>query len=170
LDDGLGPYIKEKEITFLEFLSPFCPNPPQGPFKVYAQHNAFFHSTARDICPRQAFLIDLCEAISTAMEVGDHVVLLIDGNSNMKGSDLSRTLQQLSLQEIILSKHGLQGPATNKRNSTSTPIDGIWMTTGLSYDKCGYFAYDAVAPTDHRCLWVDLSFISAFGLTMPPLG
>jgi len=104
------------------------------------------------------------------MEVGDHVVLLIDGNLNMKGSDLSRTLQQLSLQEIILSKHGLQGSATNKRNSTSTPIDGIWMTAGLSYDKCSYFAYDAVAPTDHCCLWVDLSFISAFGHTMPPLG
>jgi hypothetical protein len=152
--------------TFWIFVA-YRPNPPQGPFTVYAQHNSFFHTHARDICPQKAFLVDLCSEISSAMEIGDHVVLLIDGNWNMKDSDLSKALQQLSLQEIILSKHGREGPATSKCNSTSTPIDGIWMSLGLGYDKCGCFAYDEVAPSDHRCLWVDLSFINAFGHNMP---
>jgi hypothetical protein len=43
------------------------------------------------------------------------------------------------------------------------------MSLGLGYDKCRYFAYDEVAPSNHCCLWVDLSFINAFGHNMPPL-
>jgi hypothetical protein len=160
---------KGKDNHILRIFVAYRPNPPQGPFTVYAQHNAFFHSIARDICPRRAFLVDLCEAISIAMEAGDHVVLFIDGNSDMKRSDLSKALQQLSLREIILSKQGQDGPATYRHNSTRTSIDGIWMSTGLGYEKCGYFAYNEVVPSDHRCLWVDLSFISAFGHNMPPL-
>jgi len=97
---------KGKGNHTLRILVAYRPNPPQGPFTVYAQHNSFFHTIARDICPQRAFLVDLCNKISSALEIGNHVVLLIDGNSNMKGSDLSKALQQLPLQEIILSKHG----------------------------------------------------------------
>jgi 23S rRNA pseudoU1915 N3-methylase RlmH len=93
---------KGKDNHILRIFVAYRPNPPQGPFTVYAQHNAFFHSIARDICPRRAFLVDLCEAISIAMEAGNYVVLLIDGNSDMKRSVLSKALQQISLREITL--------------------------------------------------------------------
>jgi len=108
----------------------YCPNPPQGPFTVYAQHNAFFNSIARDIRPRQAFLVDLKDETQKSLEAGDHVVLLLDGNSSMKGSDLSNVLQQLSLKESIISKHGNSGPATH------------------NVARCSYFAYDEVVPSE----------------------
>jgi hypothetical protein len=134
---------KGKGSHTLRIFTAYHPNPPQGPFTVYAQHNAYFHSIQRDICPRHAFLVDLQDELKKAFELGDHIALMMDGNSNMKGGDLSSALRQMSLQEVILCKHGMAGPAN--------------------------FGYDEVILSDHRCLWVDLSFESAFGHNMPPL-
>jgi hypothetical protein len=160
---------KGKGEQTLRVITAYRPNPPQGPFSVYAQHNAYFHSIDRQICPRQAFLMDLILELENFLLKGDKIILMLDGNSNMKNSDLSRALCKLSLYEAILSKHGLDGPATHKRNATKSPVDGIWMSPGLEILKGGYFEYDEVIPSDHRCLWIDLTFISAFGHNMPPI-
>jgi len=40
---------KGKGNHTLRILVAYRPNPPQGPFTVYAQHNSFFHTIARDI-------------------------------------------------------------------------------------------------------------------------
>jgi hypothetical protein len=53
---------------------------------------------------------------------------------------------------------------------TCTPIDGIWATPGIDILAGGYFNYDEVfLNTDHRCLWIDVSFITTFGHNMPAL-
>jgi hypothetical protein len=94
---------------------------------------------------------------------------MLDGNCSMKNSDLSSALEQIHMEEVILKRHGKEGPATHKRNSTSTPIDGIWATSGITIERGGYFAYDEVIMnTDHRCLWVDTPFPSIFGHSLPP--
>jgi len=111
---------KRKSHQTLRVITAYRPNPPQGPFTVYAQQNAFLHSINREICPCQAFLVDLLHKIKQFMEMGDHIILLIDGNSNMKDSDLSKALTNISLKEAILNKHRLQGPATHKRNSMNS--------------------------------------------------
>jgi len=153
----------------LKIFSAYRPNPPQGPFTVYAQQNAFFHSINRSICPRQAFLIDLATELKESLTAGDHIILMMDGNSNMKNSDISKKLQELTLREVILERHGRKGPATHKRNATSTPIDGLWMSQGLQIEQGGYFAYDEVIPSDHRCIWADITFQNALGHNMAPL-
>lgn len=68
-----------------------------------------------------------------------------------------------------MDKHGLQGPATHQKNSNNAPINGIWISQGLDITHGGYFAYDQVIPSDHWGIWIDLSFMSAFGHNMPPL-
>jgi hypothetical protein len=170
---NLGRWVwtryKGRDNNTLCIITAYRPNPPQGPFTVYAQHNAYFNSIRRDICPRQAFIINLTDEIQRVLESGDNIILMIDGNSNMKNSDLSKALSQFSLQEAIIGRHGNNGPATQKRNYTSSPIDGIWLSPGLEILKGGYFEYDAVIPSDHRCLWIDLTFINAFGHNMPPI-
>ncbi len=93
---------------------------------------------------------------------------MLDGNSNMRRSDLKDALEACSLKEIILEKHGLQGPETFRRNNTKTPIDGLWASSNISIRGCGYFSYDDVfINTDNRCLWVDTSFVEAFGHNEP---
>jgi len=83
-------------------IAGYRPNPPQGPYTVYAQQNAFFHMIKRDICPRKAFLVDLVEQLKEFMEAGDHIVLMLDGNCNMKHSDLSLALGEIGMTEAIL--------------------------------------------------------------------
>jgi hypothetical protein len=151
-------------------ISAYRPNPPGGPYTVYAQQQHFFSSRQDPRCPRKAFVEDLCIAIREFLSEGDHIILLIDGNSSMKSGDLASAFSNCSLREVLLDKYGLQGPSTFIRNTTHTPIDGIWATPGIDILAGGYFAYDKVFPgTDHRCLWIDLSFATAFGHNMPPV-
>ncbi len=77
----------------LRVIVGYRPNPPGGPFTVYAQHRTFFNSKGSDICPRLAFLQDLCSAINEFKETGDNIILLLDGNTDMKNSDLQKALE-----------------------------------------------------------------------------
>jgi hypothetical protein len=45
-------------------------------------------------CPRDAFIQDICNSINKASEEGNDIILLIDGNSNMKDSALKTGLEQ----------------------------------------------------------------------------
>jgi exonuclease III len=154
----------------LRVISAYRPNPPNGALTVYAQHTLYFNNKDDKRCPRLAFLQDLSKEIQTFMETGDHIILLIDGNTNMKRSDLRSSLESLTLREVILEKHGLNGPSTFRRNNSKSPIDGIWASPGISIQAGGYFDYDEVLiNTDHRCLWIDITFHTAFGHNMPAI-
>jgi len=89
-------YKGKRNQTFWIIVA-YCPNPSQGPYTVYAQQNAYFNSIGRDICPRHTFLLDLIEKITNAVKQGDYIMVLLDGKSNMKGSDIARAFQRLSL-------------------------------------------------------------------------
>jgi hypothetical protein len=115
----------------LRIMAAYRPNPPGGPFTVYAQHRTFFNSIGRDICPEGSFFLDLCSSISKLKEAGDHIILMLDGNTDMRISDLQQSLSSCHMREVILQKHGTNGPSTFRRNTTRTPIDGIWATQGI---------------------------------------
>jgi len=161
---------KGKGNCTLRMISAYRPNPPTGPKSVYAQQNSYFLSLGQQRCPRQAFVEDLQLFLQECLEAGDQIVLALDGNCNMRDSDLQCMLKRLSMLEILISTFGNSGPATSKRNSSAVPIDGIWTTPGKKMEAGGYFKFDEVfMNTDHRCLWIDVSFINAFGHNMPPL-
>jgi hypothetical protein len=92
---------------------------------VYTQHRQGLNIMQDDCCPRVAFLEDLVSMIQVCKEATDHIALLIDGNSDIKNSDLTTSLMACSLQEVLLECHGPNAPATYRRNSSCTPIDGI---------------------------------------------
>jgi len=86
---------------------------------------------------------------------------MMDGNCNMRDSDLQHMLNELTLKEILLTKHGPAGPATSKRNTQAIPIDGMWTTPGIHMEAGGYFKFDEVMiNTDHRiCGWTSPSLL-----------
>jgi hypothetical protein len=64
----------------------------------------------------------------------------------------------------------MKAPSTYRRNTTDTPIDGIWASLGVNIITGGYFEMDEVIPgTEHRCLWVDIDHKVAFGQDGTPL-
>ncbi len=96
----------------LQVVTAYCPNNPNGPFTVYAQHNVYFHAIGKPQCPRKAFPQDLCQDLNQFLEAGDNIILMLDGNTNMRQGNLKNALEACSLKEAIISKHGNQGPAT----------------------------------------------------------
>jgi Reverse transcriptase (RNA-dependent DNA polymerase) len=162
-------YRGKNNLT-LTIITGYRPNPPSGPLSVYAQHRHFLNQNHDTRCPRLAFLQDICAEIREFMEWGDQVILMLDGNTDMRYSDLSSAFESCQLKEAILDKHGHNAPSTFRRNNTDTPIDGIWASPGIKIAKGGYFPYDsAFLGTDHRCLWLDISFTVAFGHNMPAI-
>jgi hypothetical protein len=89
---------------------------------------------------------------------------MLDGNKDMHRGNLSNKLKTLHLREVILQKHGNNAPSMYKRNTKNVPIDGIWASIGIEITAGGYFDFDEVITnTDHRTLWVDISYRNAFG-------
>jgi len=64
-------YRGRNNIT-LRIISAYRPNFPNGPFTVYAQHNAYFNSLNTPRCPRAAFLQDLNKELAAFLETGDN--------------------------------------------------------------------------------------------------
>jgi hypothetical protein len=155
----------------LRIICAYRPNPPSGgPFTVYAQHKIYFNSIEDQRCPRAAFIQDLCEAINGFKSEGDHIILLLDGNSDMHKGPLAVSLSECNLREVLLDKYGLNAPSTYRRNQTPTPIDGIWASPNVNIEGGGYFLFDEVfQDMGHKCLWIDVTYINAFGHNMPPI-
>jgi hypothetical protein len=153
-----------KKDHALRIFAAYCPNPPTGPLSVYSHYSTHFQQIQDDRCPRNAFIQDLCTDIKKGLDDGDECIVRLDRNADMQHSLLSVGFLKLELREAILSKYSNNGPSTFRRNQNHTPIDGIWISSGLNIIKGGYLNYDDVVPnTDHRCLWIDVSFSAAFG-------
>ena len=74
------------------------------------------------------------------------------------------------MREAILTTHnGRTPPATHNRNTSREPIDGIWVTQGLRVSATGYSAFNEGCPSDHRVLWIELTYSSTFGHNADPL-
>jgi hypothetical protein len=95
---------------------------------------------------------------------------MLDGNSDMRDSPLATALKNCSLTEVLLHRHGISGPSTFRRNQTRTPIDSIWASPGISILARGYLDFDQLLTgADHCTLWIDVSFVNAFGHVMPAI-
>jgi hypothetical protein len=152
----------------LRIFCAYCPNPPTGHFSVYAQHETFFHLSSDSRCPRQTFIDDLSYALKQALDKEEHIVVLLDGNHDMRNSALSQRFSSINLMEPILHRHGIHGPSTFRRNGSRTPIDGIWISNNLTVQGCGYLEYHQfLLNADHRCLWLNLTYTQDFGHNMP---
>jgi hypothetical protein len=95
---------------------------------------------------------------------------MLDGNADMRRGEIYESLTSCHLREVILKKHGSKYPSTYHRNLHNVPIDRIWASPGLQIMRGGYFDFDSVfINTDHCTLWIDISFITAFGRNMPAI-
>jgi len=162
--------LRGRSNHVLKIFVGYCPNPPTGPNSVYAQCRAFFLLSSQERCPRKAFVEDMCKEIQLALAAHEKVMVLMDGNHNMKNSHLKKGLKALILNEAILTSHETNDPSTHRRNSTRTPIDGRWVSPGVTIQKGGYLDYNQfIRNANHMCLWIDVTFTNAFGHNMPAI-
>jgi hypothetical protein len=166
LDRWSWAKLRGKDGHILVIISAYRPTPPSaGVMGTYAQHSRHFNSIDRDICPREAFILDLKQDILVFLNAGHHIIVMLDANEDMRRGQLSVTFQSIHLREVILQRHGHKAPSTYRRNTKkNVPIDGIWASPGVHIKAGGYFSFDEViSGTDHRTLWIDVEYKIAFG-------
>jgi hypothetical protein len=138
-------------------------------YTVYRQQWAHLKTEGFDPDPRVVLLQDLSAAIQTWRDQGDHVVLMMDVNEDIRSAPIHTFLDDLGMRKVILERHG-KSTAPNTHLRGSDPIDGIFVTSSLEIVNGGYAAFDQGVTTkrsDHRCLWIDIQLVDVFGHTMP---
>lgn len=161
-----------KQGHFLRVVSAYRPveNTSGGPGTVHAQHERHLAQLDRLEDPREAFYTDLMAEIATWKATGDHIILGLDANEDVRRGATATIFASLDMRELILDLHRHKSPpATCDKNTKREPIDGLFATPGIRILAGGYAAFNSGCPSDHRYLWIDIHFQDAFGYAPPPL-
>jgi hypothetical protein len=172
---GLGRWTwtsyKGRSSVSLKVVAAYRPCLSDGALSTFSQHVNYFHDQDDDRCPRQAFLDDLKKDVSQWIKDGEQVVVMLDANGDVRDGAINQTFDDLGMREVLLEFNSeLPATATFSRNHQETPIDGIFATPSVQLQGGGYFAFGEGPGSDHRCLWFDISYQTAFGHSPPPMG
>ena len=136
-----------------------------GPRTVWQQQKSFLRSKDDDRDPRVAFLEDLAAEIEQWVSAGDNIVLGLDANEHLSGTDnVTKCFEAAGLFNAITSRHGFGTPNTYNRGSDT--IDGLFVTPALLGQRCGFLPFESF---DHRGFWIDIPYAVALGHALPPL-
>ena len=143
----------------MRVVAAYRPNPPgEGNSTAWWQHRMWLLEQGDEREPRRAFMEDLCRALQTWLQDGEHIVVGMDANDDLRSGEVARTLERLGLEERILQRHRDRTPqATYHRNTKGKPIDGIFSSPGVPVLAAGYYDWDEAVTSTHRALWVDVS-------------
>jgi hypothetical protein len=135
---------------------------------VYAQHQWYFDEKRDNICPREAFTRDLCEELNLWLVMGDQVVIALDSNDDMKQGMVEKAFCGRNLCKVIMEWHGQNAPPMT--DNGLRVINGIWVTPLIRIKQGGYLVGgEAMPQTNHRVLWIDITYKSMYGHTLPPI-
>ena len=145
--------MEGKEGHHVRFISAYRPCTSGGASTVFQQLARAMadHTDYRN--PRTAMLDDLVLAMTEWKALGDHLILSMDANEDVRHGPVDTLLATVGLREVILDLHHDQSPPeTHNRNQQREPIDGLWATSGITISKGGYLAFGEGCPSDHRFL------------------
>ena len=157
--------------TALRIITGYRPNvkSDDGSLTVHAQHKRALNKVGDNRSPQDAWNLDFCHVLDKWLAKGEEIALVIDANDDIRDSKLQRMLLERGLVEGITAHHpGKYVPPTHKTGSK--PIDGIFITPGITVLNAGFLAHsDGVAVTgaDHRCVWMDIDLDAILGKAMP---
>ena len=102
---------------------------------------------------------ELIATIQTWMQDGDHVVLGLDANDDVRHGSVQKELANIGMYEAIIRHHPTKSvPATCNKNESRKPIDGIWISPGVEVLRCGYLPFDSYNgfSSDQRMVWAEI--------------
>jgi hypothetical protein len=169
--------LQGKRGIRIRVVSAYRPsNSNNGTDSVMIQHYRHFKENNRvddngvTVNPRSAFYEDLGKEIKKWSEEGDQIIVGIDANEDVREGQTKEFFNKLNMYESILSNHSDLNPqSTNSKSLSSRPIDGIFVSLSLTASASGYMAFGDGCQSDHRVLWIELSYEQAFGYISPPL-
>jgi hypothetical protein len=139
-----------------------CKPSTAGPNTVYSQHQRLLDTIGINTCPRQCILDDLGTFIDENRKAGDQIILGMDCNDDVTSDTWQSWLRKRGLRNGIIRPQD-SSPSTYHKGSY--PIDGIFVSPTIIVKQSGYHPFGTF-PSDHRSLWVDVSYSNAFGYQM----
>jgi hypothetical protein len=122
--------LRGKNNIHIRIISAYrCVRNIYGPLSVWNQQRYLLDMQNIPNDPIDEFDRQLINYIKESLESGDHIVLGIDMNDDIRTSAFSKALQQQGLVDICTTKHGNNAPPTYARGSA--PIDGIFVSKSL---------------------------------------
>lgn len=173
---GLGRWtwtrFRGKGQMCLRVVVVYVPCVSTGPLSVWSQHLSYFNKLndnewTANPDPRKRLFTDLAASIYEWIDDGDQLLVMGDWNVDVREHTLTDFFAPHGMREVLLERHGESAPATC--NMGSSPIDGIWATSSLDIARGGYCNFEEGLPSNHRTLWVDLTYMSAFGHKQPAI-
>jgi hypothetical protein len=135
---GLGRWVwvryKGKGEHHLRVVGAYPPNPKgTGEHMVHAQHQKSLLNKDNKREPQVAFNQDLAKQIKKWELLGGQIVIALDANDNLRVGSVKRMMGRQGLREALLTRHkDLPTVPTFHRNSDGKPIDGIFVTKGIT--------------------------------------
>ena len=134
--EGLGRWVsillKGKQDHTLRAAAGYVPcKNKTGLYTVYSQQQKHFRVQKTDREPIQAMMEDFEQAVSSWVEAGERIVIMMDANSDVRDGELATMLKPLGFKEQITFRHGPNEPppGTHETNTSGRPIDGIWTNS-----------------------------------------
>jgi hypothetical protein len=166
---GLGCWswirFQGKQGITLQAVTVYRPVVSFGATSVYQQHSRYIHDKDLTGCPRDLFFTDLDKAITTWIDEGDQLIVQGDFNEDVRSSRIRNFFLKFAMHEAIISRFPLVPPNTYAKGRY--PIDGIFVTATLQVLRAGYTPVTWGMQTDHRLLWLDLSWTATLGDHIP---
>jgi exonuclease III len=135
------------------------------------QRSLLLEAEDRVTDPRAAFIRDLRMYLQGCVSHGDELLVMGDFNERIgvESNPTSAMLSEFGLVNLMLSRHQTPLPVTYARGRKC--LDYGFATTHLvqSLVACGYEAFNARYPTDHRAYFFDFDTDRFFGNATPML-
>ena len=92
--------------------------------------------------------------------------MIVQGNFNSEYSEPKKWMLDLSLKDLIRTRHGACLKTCNR--SKNAPLDCIFGSTGMVISKGGFLSLGCLKG-DHRGVWVDVPTELIFGYNPSPI-
>ena len=100
--------------------------------------------------PQDIFIEDLSKEISSWLSAGEHIILVINLNKDMRNGKYADKLKQLGLYELITDFYKEEDiQSTYNRGQLS--IDRLFLSHSIIITSGSYLPFSKV-PSDHRAL------------------
>jgi hypothetical protein len=166
---GLGRWVwiryKGKGHHHLRVVGVYRPNPKgTGEHTVHAQHQKYLLQKEDTRDPQVAFNQDLAKQKQKWTLMGGQISVAPDADDDLRAGPVKRMMARQGLREALLTLHEvIPTVPTFHMNSDGKPIDGIFVTRGITLEAGGYYVFHESLQSPHRALWIDISFEHAFG-------
>ena len=171
---GLGRWVStlyqgqnQKTLRIIQLYRPCKPN-PHSSNGVYQQHSRYLLQKNITTCPRTQMLTDLHDFITLCKSSHEQLIVMGDFNEDTTLRVITSFFTSLGMHNLLHTLHSdLYTSSLHSHSRGKTLIDGIFATQGISVIRGGILE-EHKFESDHKLLWVDLSFSSIFGTHNPP--